>query len=195
MTGTPWALAYDSMCAPTPESSASTTSTVAPLVMSVWASLNWVASLPSAFCTTYCDDVSPAFWKDSFRYGASNSTYRVDDTVSGRITATLPLPLEARGLSVAMAENVLSIWLSDSCGTAALLLLLLLPAEPLDELPQAAMTRAALPATAVSATLLVIECKGTTSLWAGTCQGCAAQRLSLIAVHPDLSGKTLRPRE
>src|ERR1700733_2070515 len=193
MTGTPWALAYDSMCAPTPESSASTTSTVAPLVMSVWASLNWVASLPSAFCTTYCDDLSPAFWKDSFRYGASNSTYRVDDTVSGRITATLPLPLAARGLSVAMAENVLSIWLSESCGTAALLLLLL-PEEPLDELPQAATTRAALPATAVSATLLVIECKGATSLWAGTCQGCAAHRLSLSVVHPDLSGKTVRPQ-
>src|ERR1039457_2164967 len=106
MTGTPWALAYDSMCAPTPESSASTTSTLAPLVMSVWASLNWVASLPSAFCTTYCDDLSPAFWNDSFRYGASNSTYRVDDTVSGRITATLPLPLAASGLSVALARKL-----------------------------------------------------------------------------------------
>jgi hypothetical protein len=89
-----------------------------------------------------------------------------------------------------MAENVLSIWLSDSCGTEALALA---PEEPLDELlPQAAMTRAALPATAVSATFLVTECKGTTSLWAGTCQGCAAQRFSLITAHPDLSGKTVR---
>ena len=181
------------MCAPTPESSASTTSTVAPLVMAVWASLNWVASLPSAFCTVYCDDVSPAFWKDSFRYGASNSTYRVDETVSGRITAMLPLPLATRGLSVAMAENVLLIWLSDSCGTDDALELL---AEELlgELLPQAAMTRAALPATAVSATFLVTECKGTTSLWAGTCQRRAAQRFSLIAAHPDLSGKTVRPR-
>ena len=93
------------MCAPTPESSGSTTSTVAPLVMAVWASLNWVASLPSAFCTLYCDVVSPAFGNDSFRYGASNSTYRVDDTVSGRITATLPLPLAARGLSFAIARE------------------------------------------------------------------------------------------
>src|ERR1700735_2734292 len=151
MTGTPWALAYDSMCAPTPESSASTTSTLAPLVLAVWASLNWVASLPSAFSTVYCEDLSPAFWKDSFRYGASNTTYRVDDTVSGRITVTLPLPLAARGLSVAMAENVLSIWVSDRCGTDDALGLE--PEEPLDELlPQAAMTRAALPATAVSAT-------------------------------------------
>src|SRR3984885_12755391 len=191
MTGTPWALAYDSMCAPTPESSASTTSTVAPLVMAVWASLNWVASLPSAFSTVYCDDLSPAFWKDSFRYGASNSTYRVDDTGSGRITATVPLPLAARGLSVAMAENVLSIWLSDSFGTEERVLL---PEEPDPELPQAAITRAALPATAVSATFLVTECKGTTSLWAGTCQGRAAQRFSLIAVDPDLSGKTVRLR-
>src|ERR1700728_539634 len=168
MTGTPWALAYDSMCAPTPESSASTTSTVAPLGMAVWASLNWVASLPSAFSTVYCDVVRPAFLKDSFRYAASNSTYRVDDTVSGRMTVTLPLPLAARGLSVAMAENVLSIWLSDSLGTEEPVLL---PEEPDPELlPQAAITRAALPATAVSATFLVTECKGTTSLWAGTCR-------------------------
>jgi hypothetical protein len=59
-------------------------------------------------------------------------------------------------LSVAMAENVLLIWLSDSFGTDELVLL---PEEPLDELlPQAAMTKAALPATAVSATFLVIEC-------------------------------------
>jgi hypothetical protein len=89
-----------------------------------------------------------------------------------------------------MAENVLSIWLSDSFGVDAVVLP---PEEPPDELlPQAAITRAALPATAVSATFLVTEYKGTTSLWAGTCQGRAAQRLSLIAVHPDLSGKTVR---
>src|ERR1035438_214435 len=85
----------------------------------------------------------------------------------------LPLPLAASGLSVAMAEKVLLIWLRESCGTAAAeLLLLLLAEEPEGELlPQAAMTRAALPATAVSATFLVTECKGTTSLWAGTCRG------------------------
>ena len=34
----------------------------------------------------------------------------------------LPLPLATSGLSVVMAENVLLIWLSESCGTAALLL-------------------------------------------------------------------------
>jgi hypothetical protein len=68
-----------------------------------------------------------------------------------------------------MAENELLIWLSDSFGVDEVVLP---PEEPPDELlPQAAMTRAALPATAVSATLLETECKGTTSLWAGTCRG------------------------
>jgi hypothetical protein len=43
-------------------------------VMADWASLNCVASLPRAFCTVNCDDVNPALRKDSFRYGASNST-------------------------------------------------------------------------------------------------------------------------
>jgi hypothetical protein len=77
--------------------------------------------------------------------------------------------MAASGLSVAMAENELLIWLRESCGTAALLLP---PEAPDDELlPQAAMTRAALPATAVSATFLVTEYNGTTSLWAGTCRG------------------------
>jgi hypothetical protein len=69
-----------------------------------------------------------------------------------------------------MAENELLIWLRESWGIAALLLPL--PAELDGELlPQAAMTRAALPATAVSATFLVTEYNGTTSLWAGTCRG------------------------
>jgi hypothetical protein len=43
------------------------------------------------------------------------------------------------------------------------------------------MTRAALPATAVSATFLVTECKGTTSLWAGTCRG---ERYGYLAKTP-----------
>jgi hypothetical protein len=69
---------------------------------------------------------------------------------------------------VAIAEKLLLIWLRDSCGTDAPLPL---PDEPEDELlllPQAAMTRAALPATAVSAALLVTEPNWTTSLWGGT---------------------------
>ena len=44
-----------------------------------------------------------------------------------------------------------------------------LPEGGLLVLPQAAMTRAALPATAVSPTLLVIENNETTSLVGGTC--------------------------
>ena len=55
------------MCAPTPESSGSTSSTLAPLVMAVCASLNWVESLPSAFWMLNCDVLSPALVKDSFR--------------------------------------------------------------------------------------------------------------------------------
>ena len=52
------------------------------------------------------------------RYGASNSTYRVDETVSGRITATFPLPFAASGLMVFIAEK---LRLNDAaliCGTA-----------------------------------------------------------------------------
>lgn len=117
---------------------------------------------------------------DSFRYGASNSTYRVDDTVSGRITATLPLPRAASGLSVAMADRLLFSWLSESWGTGAELL----PDEP-DEpplLPQAAMIRAALPTQAVSATLRVTECKGTHLTVAETCPGSCGGRVNLPGV-------------
>ena len=49
-------------------------STVAPLVMSVCASVSWVASLPSAFCTTYCDELSPAVLSAFVMSGSSNST-------------------------------------------------------------------------------------------------------------------------
>ena len=61
-------------------------------------------------------------------------------------------------------------------GTAAELLepVALLEDEPL--LPQAARTRAALPATAVSATLLVTEYKESTSLMGGTRQDPDAPR-------------------
>ena len=79
--------------------------TVAPLVMSACASEYSVASLPRAFWMMKSEDLSPASCKDFFRYGASNSTYRVEEVVSGRITATLPLPREASGLSLAIAEK------------------------------------------------------------------------------------------
>src|ERR1700722_10791091 len=95
------------MWAPTPESSGSTTSTLAPLVMADCASDSWVASDPSAFSTTKSELASPAAVKACFRYGASNSTYRVDDTVSGRMTATEPLPADVTDLSCAIAEKEL----------------------------------------------------------------------------------------
>jgi hypothetical protein len=56
-------------------------------------------------------------------------------------------------------------------GTGAALLELPEPPEfELPELPQAAMTRAALPANAVRPALLVTEYNETTSLVGGTCQ-------------------------
>src|SRR5271163_846052 len=47
------------------------------------------------------DEVYPASVKASFRYGASKSTHRVDDVVSGRITPTCRLlaPLVAAAVS------------------------------------------------------------------------------------------------
>ena len=51
---------------------------LAPFVMAVCASLNWVESLPSAFWTVNCDGSSPAWLKDSFRYG------RVELDIAGR---------------------------------------------------------------------------------------------------------------
>src|ERR1700733_12662973 len=47
-----------------------------------------------------CDVVNPAALSALVMSGASNSTYRVELTVSGRIAATLPLPDFANGLSV-----------------------------------------------------------------------------------------------
>src|SRR5215469_11696536 len=119
MTATPCCLAYASMCAPTPESSGSTTSTLAPLVMSDCASLNCVESLPSAFWITTSEEDRPAVLSALDRYGASNSTYRVEVTVSGRITATRPLPAEATDLRPAIAEKLLLRSLTEMDAAAA----------------------------------------------------------------------------
>ena len=59
--------------------------------MSAVASLSWVASLPCALSMRNSDEVYPAAVKASFMYGASKSTHRVDDVVSGRITPTCRL--------------------------------------------------------------------------------------------------------
>jgi hypothetical protein len=53
------------------------------------------------------DDGNPAFSNASARYGASNSTYRADDVVSGRITPTLPLPFAVNEVRAVMAEKSL----------------------------------------------------------------------------------------
>src|SRR5271155_892057 len=98
------------MDAPTPESSGSMIRTLAPLVMASWASESSVASLPWALTTEYCEGVSPAVARAWLRYGASNSVYRAEDTVSGRMAATLPLPIAARDFRAAMALKVRSSW-------------------------------------------------------------------------------------
>ena len=83
----------------------------------------------------------------------------------------LPLPREARGLSVVMAEKLLLSELTEICGTGAELE----PPPPelgveLLELPHAASASAALAARATPAADLVTECKKTTSLTGGTCR-------------------------
>src|SRR6516225_3973710 len=63
----------------------------APRLMSAVASLSWVASLPCALSMRNCDEVYPAAVKACVRYGASKSTHRFDDVVSGRTTPTCRL--------------------------------------------------------------------------------------------------------
>src|SRR5271170_5822871 len=94
------------MDAPTPESSGSMIRTLAPLVMSSWASESSVASLPWAFTTEYCEGLRPAVARAWLRYGASNSVYLSEETVSGRMASTLPLPAAASGFRSDIAEKV-----------------------------------------------------------------------------------------
>jgi hypothetical protein len=84
-----------------------------------------------------------------------------------------------------MADRLLFSWLSESWGTgAALLLDELLDEPPL--LPQAAMSSAALPAQAVSATLRVTECKGTHLTVAETCRGPAGAGSTAVGREPPI---------
>ncbi len=80
---------------------------------------------------------------------------------------------------------------AETAGTELLELLGLLDDEPL--LPQAARTRAALPATAVSPTLLVTEYKETTSLMGGNVRTRTrhGQVRVTVTAGSELSGKTL----
>src|SRR5690242_1718785 len=123
--------------------------------MAIFAALS--SPMPCANCTVYWEVLSPAFWNDSVRSGPSNLPKCGAVTFCGRITAMLPLPLAASGWRADIAEKLLLIWLSEKGGPDELPL----PDEPEDELPplleQAARTRAALPAHAVTAALLVIE--------------------------------------
>src|SRR5580658_1328342 len=134
--------------------------TRAPLAMASRASVSSVASLPCAFCTENWGDERPAAARASDRYGASNSVYRVEETVSGRIAATFPLPMAARGFSVVIAEKVLFRSATEIDGTAGelvlggvvvelLLLLLLVWCEPVSAtaIPRAAPTSTPTPAT------------------------------------------------
>jgi hypothetical protein len=73
--------------------------------MADWAMLTCVASLPSAFCTVRSEAGRPAAVNAALRYGASNSSHRVDEVVSGRMTATLPLPDDASEVSLLRAVN------------------------------------------------------------------------------------------
>src|SRR5215470_1238455 len=71
---------------PVGPSSGHTTRTLAPALMSAVARLSWVASLPCALSILNCELLSPAAVKAVVQYGASQSTQRVDDVVSGRTT-------------------------------------------------------------------------------------------------------------
>src|ERR1700722_7918105 len=162
MTVTPAALAIPSMCAPVPESSGQMISTVAPLAMADCAMLTCTASLPSAFCTLRSDDGSPAAANAAFRYGASKNCHRVDDVVSGRMTATFPLPLGASTASAfrALNEGLISLTVRDGstalefADAAAPVALAGADAELALEL-QAAASSAALRPTAVRPALFI----------------------------------------
>src|ERR1700761_9337914 len=115
---------------------------LAPLVMASCASESSVASLPCAFTTENCEVDRPARARAWDRYGASNSVYRAEVTVSGRMTATLPLPRPASGLSCDMADMVRLRALTEIDGTAAELELPLpVPALDDEELLQPAAAR------------------------------------------------------
>jgi hypothetical protein len=122
-----------------------------------------VASLPCAFWTVNCEDDRPAAVSAWVRYGASNWTYRAEVTVSGRITATLPLPAEASGFRADIAEKVRSNWSTEIDTLAPDEELALLELPPLggledEELPQAAAARhKASDANAAAAPFLAIE--------------------------------------
>src|SRR5579863_4594185 len=146
---------------PVPKSSGSISSTLAPFVTSLWASVTNVASLPCAFWTMMSEAGRPAAAAAFFRYGASNSTYRVELVVSGRIAAILPFPADASDLSAAIAEKLVLNDVAETDGVELdeLVELVELVVE-LDEfeLPHAANASPAAAATTGMAALFPIKC-------------------------------------
>jgi hypothetical protein len=92
-----------------------------------------------------CDDDRPAVVSAWVRYGASNWTYRAEVTVSGRMTATLPLPAEASGFRADIAEKVRSNWPTETDTLAPDDELALLELPPLGLLVDVEMLLAAAP--------------------------------------------------
>src|SRR5579859_1005998 len=135
-------------------------STLAPLVMASCASVSSVASLPCAFCTENCVGERPAVVSASVRYGASNSVYRAEVTVSGRIAAMFPLPLAANAFSSVITEKVRVKEETVIEGTFTEPE----PPEPVDDelLPQAARSRPATAASEIVMLFLVTSSKKTT---------------------------------
>src|SRR6516165_10283530 len=88
---TPFCWASFAIATPVGASSGSTIRILAPRLMSAVASFSWVASLPCALSMRNCAEVYPAEVKACLRYGASKSTHRFDDVVSGRTTPTCRL--------------------------------------------------------------------------------------------------------
>src|ERR1700690_4674841 len=81
------------------------TRTLAPAVMSAWASDSSVASTPWALSILKSVDLYPAAVNAWVRYGASKSTHRCDDVVSGISTPTRPVPAAVVLVSWLMALN------------------------------------------------------------------------------------------
>src|SRR5271169_1284361 len=111
---TPFCSASLAIATPVGPSSGHTIRILAPRLMSAVASLSWVASLPCALSMRNSAGVYPAAVKACFRYGASKSTHRVDDVVSGRTTPTSRLlaplvPAAASALNMDIVGAMLTV--------------------------------------------------------------------------------------
>src|SRR6516162_4759662 len=121
---TPFCWASFAIATPVGPSSGHTIRILAPRLMSAVASFSWVESLPCALSMRNCAEVYPAEVKACRRYGASKSTHRGDDVVSGRTTPTCRLlaPLVPAAVSalnrdiVGAMLTVKELMLSDAAG-------------------------------------------------------------------------------